>query len=211
MDRRHHDPAVQRDRAGAGACCAVWPYGLRACRPGCSSWGGPTTTSPCSEQAPRSRPHSGCGPTPRGGRCCDEVQLVIWFVVRRLLSMVATLFVTSFLVFASLYLAPGDPLDFLMQGRSPTPEICGRGVRAVRARPTLPRPVLALADRGAAPRLRPIPAVPRGRRSPDRRRACRPRSGSSACQHCSSASSASRRGSSGRCGRGAPQTRRCSS
>ncbi len=37
--------------------------------------------------------------------------------------MVLTLFVTSFLVFASLYVAPGDPLDFLLQGRSPTPEM----------------------------------------------------------------------------------------
>lgn len=46
-----------------------------------------------------------------------------WFIARRLLGMVATLFVTSFLVFASLYIAPGDPLDFLLQGRSPTPEM----------------------------------------------------------------------------------------
>ena len=37
--------------------------------------------------------------------------------------MVLTLLVTSFLVFASLYVAPGDPLDFLLQGRSPTPEM----------------------------------------------------------------------------------------
>lgn len=48
---------------------------------------------------------------------------MVWFVVRRLLSMVATLLVTSFLVFASLHLAPGDPLAFLLQGRSPTPEM----------------------------------------------------------------------------------------
>jgi peptide/nickel transport system permease protein len=63
---------------------------------------------------------------------------VIWFVVRRLLSMVATLFVTSFLVFASLYLAPGDPIDFLMQGRSPTPE----AVAAVSAQYGLDQPFL---------------------------------------------------------------------
>ena len=37
--------------------------------------------------------------------------------------MVLTMLVTSFLVFASLYIAPGDPLDFLLQGRSPTPEM----------------------------------------------------------------------------------------
>ena len=52
--------------------------------------------------------------------------------------MVATLFVTSFLVFASLYLAPGDPLDFLMQGRSPTPE----AVAAVSAQYGLDQPFL---------------------------------------------------------------------
>ncbi len=46
-----------------------------------------------------------------------------WFVARKLVGMVLTMLVTSFLVFASLYLAPGDPLDFLLQGRSPTPEM----------------------------------------------------------------------------------------
>lgn len=46
-----------------------------------------------------------------------------WFVVRKLAGMVVTIFVTSFLVFGSLYVAPGDPLDFLLQGRSPTPEM----------------------------------------------------------------------------------------
>ena len=48
---------------------------------------------------------------------------MVWFVVRKLFGMVITLFITSFLVFASLYVAPGDPLTFLMQGRSPTPEM----------------------------------------------------------------------------------------
>jgi peptide/nickel transport system permease protein len=63
---------------------------------------------------------------------------MVWFVVRRLLSMVATLLVTSFLVFASLYLAPGDPLTFLLQGRSPTPEM----VQAVSAQYGLDDPFL---------------------------------------------------------------------
>jgi peptide/nickel transport system permease protein len=62
-----------------------------------------------------------------------------WFVVRKLLGMVATMVVTSFLVFASLYVAPGDPLDFLLQGRSPTPEM----VAAVSAQYGLDDPFLA--------------------------------------------------------------------
>ncbi|MEV6008770.1 ABC transporter permease [Streptomyces sp. NPDC051976] len=41
--------------------------------------------------------------------------------LRRLLAMAATLLVTSFLVFSSLYLAPGDPVSFLVRGRSPSP------------------------------------------------------------------------------------------
>ena len=61
-----------------------------------------------------------------------------WFVARKLVGMVLTLFVTSFLVFASLYLAPGDPLDFLLQGRSPTPE----AVAAVSAQYGLDHPFL---------------------------------------------------------------------
>jgi peptide/nickel transport system permease protein len=35
--------------------------------------------------------------------------------------MAVTLLVTSFLVFSSLYLAPGDPVSFLIRGRSPSP------------------------------------------------------------------------------------------
>ncbi|MCX4751122.1 ABC transporter permease [Kitasatospora sp. NBC_01287] len=41
---------------------------------------------------------------------------------RRLLGMAVTLLVTSFLVFSSLYLAPGDPASFLVRGRSPGPQ-----------------------------------------------------------------------------------------
>lgn len=37
--------------------------------------------------------------------------------------MVLTLFVTSFLVFSSVYVAPGDPRDLLLRGRSPSPEM----------------------------------------------------------------------------------------
>jgi peptide/nickel transport system permease protein len=42
-------------------------------------------------------------------------------VLRRLVGMAVTLLVTSFLVFSSLYLAPGDPVSFLVRGRSPSP------------------------------------------------------------------------------------------
>ncbi|GAA1352474.1 ABC transporter permease [Streptomyces beijiangensis] len=41
--------------------------------------------------------------------------------LRRLAGMAATLLVTSFLVFSSLYLAPGDPASFLVRGRSAGP------------------------------------------------------------------------------------------
>ncbi|MFD3697013.1 ABC transporter permease [Streptomyces sp. NPDC058646] len=43
-------------------------------------------------------------------------------VLRRLAGMAATLLVTSFLVFSSLHLAPGDPAAFLVRGRSPSAE-----------------------------------------------------------------------------------------
>jgi peptide/nickel transport system permease protein len=42
-------------------------------------------------------------------------------VLRRLAGTAVTLLVTSFLVFSSLYLAPGDPVSFLVRGRSPSP------------------------------------------------------------------------------------------
>ncbi|MGW2269799.1 ABC transporter permease [Streptomyces yangpuensis] len=43
-------------------------------------------------------------------------------ILRRLAGMAATLLVTSFLVFSSLFLAPGDPASFLVKGRSAGPE-----------------------------------------------------------------------------------------
>ena len=43
------------------------------------------------------------------------------FVVQRLAGTVLTLLVTSFLVFASVYIAPGSPQDLLLRGRSPSP------------------------------------------------------------------------------------------
>ena len=47
---------------------------------------------------------------------------MIRYWVERVFRVVVTLSVASFLVFASLYAAPGDPVDFLSQGRSLTPE-----------------------------------------------------------------------------------------
>lgn len=45
------------------------------------------------------------------------------FVVRRLLALVGVLIVSSFLVFAAMYAAPGSPENFLVQGRTVTPEV----------------------------------------------------------------------------------------
>jgi peptide/nickel transport system permease protein len=46
---------------------------------------------------------------------------VLRVLLRQLLGLVLTLFVSSFVVFAALYLAPGDPLSFLTRGRTLTP------------------------------------------------------------------------------------------
>ncbi len=44
------------------------------------------------------------------------------YVLIRAAGLVGTLLVTSFLVFSSIYIAPGDPINFLIRGRSPSPE-----------------------------------------------------------------------------------------
>ena len=54
----------------------------------------------------------------------------------RIAGLVVTLLVTSFLVFASIYLAPGDPIDFLIRGRQPTPE----AIAAIKAQYFLDQP-----------------------------------------------------------------------
>ena len=164
LDRRHHDPAVQRHRPGAGARRAVADARPPACPPVCSSSGARTTTPPSSGAGARTRggPRA-VGPTRPGGRRCEPGRAVMWFVVRRLLGMVVTLFVTSFLVFASLYVAPGDPIELPAAGTQPLAGGGGRGHGAVRPGPAVPRAVPALARRRAARRLRPVAAVPRGR------------------------------------------------
>jgi peptide/nickel transport system permease protein len=58
---------------------------------------------------------------------------------RTLAAMATTLVVSSFVVFASLHLAPGGPLQFLAQGRSPSPE----AIAMTKAQYGLDRPFLA--------------------------------------------------------------------
>jgi peptide/nickel transport system permease protein len=48
------------------------------------------------------------------------------FLLRRLAGLVLTLLVASFVIFAALYLAPGNPLAFLTKGRSVSPEALAR-------------------------------------------------------------------------------------
>lgn len=47
---------------------------------------------------------------------------ILKYVGRRVLGVAITLLAASFLIFASLYAAPGDPADFLTQGRTLSPE-----------------------------------------------------------------------------------------
>ena len=60
------------------------------------------------------------------------------FLLRRLGGLAATLVVTSFAVFGSIQLAPGDPASFLIQGRSASPE----ALAAIRAQYHLDDPFL---------------------------------------------------------------------
>jgi peptide/nickel transport system permease protein len=45
------------------------------------------------------------------------------FVMRRLVALVGVLVVSSFLVFAAMYAAPGSPENFLVQGRTVSPDV----------------------------------------------------------------------------------------
>jgi peptide/nickel transport system permease protein len=47
--------------------------------------------------------------------------MIVRFLVRRLLGLVVTLLVSSFVVFGSLYVAPGSPIGYLTGGRSLPP------------------------------------------------------------------------------------------
>jgi len=44
-----------------------------------------------------------------------------WYAVRRLLGLLAVLMATSFLIFAAVYIAPGSPESFLLQGKTVSP------------------------------------------------------------------------------------------
>ena len=50
------------------------------------------------------------------------VRLMLRFVLRRLVMLVATLLVSSFVIYSALYLAPGNPIATLTGGRTPSPE-----------------------------------------------------------------------------------------
>ncbi|TFC74028.1 ABC transporter permease [Cryobacterium sp. TMS1-20-1] len=60
------------------------------------------------------------------------------FVFRRLLALAGVLFVSSFLVFAAMYAAPGSPENFLVQGRTVSPEV----LAAIREQYSLDDPFL---------------------------------------------------------------------
>ena len=60
------------------------------------------------------------------------------FVVRRLLALVGVLIASSFLVFAAMYAAPGSPENFLVQGRTVSPDV----LAAIRQQYSLDDPFL---------------------------------------------------------------------
>ena len=62
----------------------------------------------------------------------------MFFVIRRLFALVGVLIVSSFLVFAGMYAAPGSPENFLVQGRTVTPEV----LAAIRRQYSLDDPFL---------------------------------------------------------------------
>jgi len=68
----------------------------------------------------------------------DAVTGRLRYVARKVAALVGTLLITSFLVFASLHIAPGDPIDFLIQGRSPSPD----AIAAIQAQYGLDDPFL---------------------------------------------------------------------
>lgn len=61
-----------------------------------------------------------------------------YFVVRRVAALSLIVLATSFAVFGGLYLAPGSPEQFLVQGRSVTPEV----LASIRAQYSLDDPFL---------------------------------------------------------------------
>ena len=58
----------------------------------------------------------------RRGRASSGAIGLLRFLVRRLATLVVTLLVSSFVIYGSLYLAPGNPIATLTGGRTPPPE-----------------------------------------------------------------------------------------
>jgi peptide/nickel transport system permease protein len=58
------------------------------------------------------------------------------YVLIRVAGLLGTLLVTSFLVFSLIYIAPGDPINFLIRGKSPSPE----AIAAIKAQYALDQP-----------------------------------------------------------------------
>ncbi|ABM08733.1 ABC transporter permease [Arthrobacter sp. Rue61a] len=59
---------------------------------------------------------------PAGKRAKGRAVRPAVFIAKKVLALVATLFVASLAVFFSRFLVPGDPARFLLRGRSPKPE-----------------------------------------------------------------------------------------
>jgi peptide/nickel transport system permease protein len=63
---------------------------------------------------------------------------VVRFLLRRLVVLLSTLLVSSFLIYGSLYVAPGNPVAVLFGGRTPSPE----ALKVLEARYHLDQPFL---------------------------------------------------------------------
>lgn len=64
--------------------------------------------------------------------------MIVVLILRKIGSLLLTVFVASVLVFFSMYLVPGNPLGFLFRGRTPSPE----AVAAVTTQYGLDKPVI---------------------------------------------------------------------
>ena len=143
------DPAVQHRRSGAGAGGSVrWRTEWCADR----SAAGRTHLRRPDRVHARGRARGRAGPVDRSRMVAGAMRSAVAAATLgtsavELGGVVVTLLVSSFLVFSSLYVAPGDPIDFLVQGRSPSPEAIAAVSRRSRPRPAVPRAVLALAGR----------------------------------------------------------------
>ncbi len=58
----------------------------------------------------------------RRRRVAAEAIGLLRFILKRLVTLVLTLLVSSFVIYSSLYLAPGNPIATLTGGRTPSPE-----------------------------------------------------------------------------------------